>query len=237
MKSAVVFVVLVLTVCLILGALVGTDVIPLRYTALRKKNPVKSAPKSARKRSKNTVATPDAVDTPETEAAYVRYNDKTGIRDSKNTNTLLNVIAQDSEQKNTEHVLGQKVHNIVKEENLKKEKISKEAAIDIVGETVVDKQFASAKGLDDVFAIRDQDGFDKQWATNDSNNQASEKVKKAAKGRALLMPEFSQNSQPSRMIGQSNDIAYKLLRPQKELKVTNPVEWNGSDHHNMQVTN
>ena len=207
MKLVVGFIAAFLLITIVMGALVGTNVIPLGYTGLRKKRPNQSA-------------------STKTQASYVRYNDKKRVRDSKATHRRLNVTAQDSQQKDTERVLEQKVHT---QESKPKE------TIDIVGETVVDKQYHSDKLLDDVFAIRDQDGFDKQWATNNSNNQASEKVKKAAQGRALLMPEFSQNSQPSRMIGQSNDMAYKLLRPQKPMKLTNPVEWNGSDHHNMQV--
>lgn len=207
MKLVVGFIVAFLVITIVVGALVGTNVIPLGHTALRKKRP--SRPANTR-----------------TQASYVRYNDKKAIRDSKATHRRLNVTAQDSRQKDTEHVLEQKVHT---------HNSRPKSTIDIVGETVVDKQFQSDKGLDDVFAIRDQDGFDKQWATNNSNNQASDKVKKAAQGRALLMPEFSQNSQPSRMIGQSNDMAYKLLRPQKEIKLTNPVEWNGSDHHSRQL--
>lgn len=205
MKLVVGFLAAFLLITIVMSVLVGTNVVALNYTGLRKKRPKESA---------NT----------QVQASYVRYKDKKSIRDSKATHRRLNVTAQDSQQKDTERVLEQKVYT---EESKPKE------TIDIVGETVVDKQYRSDKLLDDVFAIRDQDGFDKQWAMNTSNNQASEKVKKAAQGRALLMPEFSQNSQPSRMIGQSNDLAYKLLRPQKTIKLTNPVEWNGSDHHNM----
>ena len=161
---------------------------------------------------------------------------KSKLRDVKQSINRLNPTSTDSSQKDTETKLPTKTHDVKTKNSLKHRDLDR---LNIVGKGNLSNELQNGANkratLDDVFAIRDQDGFDKQWAQSSSSDMASDKVRKAAKGRSLLMPEFSQNSQPSRMIGQSNDIAYKLLRPQKDIVVTKPVEWNGSDHHERQM--
>lgn len=220
MKSVIAVVLVIILTMLVLGSLVGTNVIPLPHTALR-----------GRKKKKKSVAK---------HAAYMNYqNSKAGdskLRDVRQSKKRLNPTSGDSVQKQVEQKLPQKTHDVSLAHNLEQRDLDR---LNIVGKGELANGLEDGANkratLDDVFAIRDQDGFDKQWAQSSSSNMASDKVRKAAKGRALLMPEFSQNSQPSRMIGQSNDIAYKMLRPQKEIVVTSPVVWNGSDHHERRL--